>query len=130
MIVTSLASLSNPLHTTTNLNMAKGSRASTIKANNAKLKSGVFGPIETERTARLSAKLLELASQPKPVPRTRKEDVDMDSAGTCLSSSYHRAPSLPFQNLQKPMLKAQLEIPKQQRVRHFPFARTIEYNTY
>jgi len=47
--------------------MAKGARASSRKANNSKLKSKVFGPVETERTARLSAKLLELASQPKPV---------------------------------------------------------------
>jgi hypothetical protein len=46
--------------------MAKGARASTRKANNSKLKSRVFGPVETARTERLSAKLLELASQPKP----------------------------------------------------------------
>jgi hypothetical protein len=46
--------------------MAKGARSSSRKANNSKLKSKVFGPVETERTARLSAKLLELASQPKP----------------------------------------------------------------
>jgi len=55
------------------LTMAKGARASTNKANNAKLKSRVFGPVETERTARLSAKLLELASQPKPT----RDDVAM-----------------------------------------------------
>jgi hypothetical protein len=60
--------------------MAKGSRASTNKANNAKLKSRVFGPVETERTARLSAKLLELASQPKPIPRSTKEDAEMEGA--------------------------------------------------
>lgn len=53
--------------------MAKGARASTKKANHQKLKSNVFGPIETARTERLSAKLLELASQPKP----GKEDVAM-----------------------------------------------------
>ncbi|RDW89322.1 hypothetical protein BP6252_01354 [Coleophoma cylindrospora] len=46
--------------------MAKGARASTIKSNNAKLKSKVFGPVENARTERLSAKLLELAQQPKP----------------------------------------------------------------
>lgn len=51
--------------------MAKGARASTIKANNAKLKAKVFGPVETARTERLSAKLLELASAPKPL---REED--------------------------------------------------------
>ncbi len=56
--------------------MAKGARASTKKENNRKLKSHVFGPIESARTARLSAKLLELASQAK--PGRPKEDIDMD----------------------------------------------------
>ena len=53
--------------------MAKGARASTKKANNVKLKSRVFSPVETARTERLSAKLVELISQPKPKP-----DVFMD----------------------------------------------------
>jgi len=57
--------------------MAKGARASTKKSNNQKLKSRVFGPVESARTERLSARLLELASQPKPKPV--KEDVVMDS---------------------------------------------------
>ena len=57
--------------------MAKGARASTKKANNQKLKSRVFGPVESARTERLSAKLLELASQPKPKPV--KEDIVMES---------------------------------------------------
>jgi hypothetical protein len=55
--------------------MAKGARSSTRKANNAKLKNRVFGPVETARTERLSAKLLELASQPK-----KRDDVVMDVA--------------------------------------------------
>lgn len=46
--------------------MAKGARASSKKANHVKLKGHVFGPIETARNERLSAKLLEIASQPKP----------------------------------------------------------------
>ena len=57
--------------------MAKGARASTKKANHQKLKSRVFGPVESARTERLSAKLLELASQPKPQPA--KEDIVMKS---------------------------------------------------
>ena len=57
--------------------MAKGARASTKKANNARLKSGVFGPVESARNERLSAKLLELASQPKP----KKEHVVMEVEG-------------------------------------------------
>ena len=54
--------------------MAKGARASSIKTNNAALKRNVFGPVETARTERLSAKLRELASQPKP-ERTKEDDV-------------------------------------------------------
>jgi hypothetical protein len=46
--------------------MAKGLRASTRKRNNAKLRSTVFGPASDARTARLSAKLQEVASQPRP----------------------------------------------------------------
>ncbi|KAL2350496.1 hypothetical protein BJ546DRAFT_1068123 [Cryomyces antarcticus] len=57
--------------------MAKSSRSSVRKTNNAKLKSRVFGPVEAARTQRLSARLLELASQSKP-PRTEME-VEKDS---------------------------------------------------
>jgi hypothetical protein len=46
--------------------MAKGLRASTRKRNNAKLRAAVFGPAYDARTERLSAKLQELASQPRP----------------------------------------------------------------
>ncbi|KAK5162386.1 hypothetical protein LTR04_003899 [Oleoguttula sp. CCFEE 6159] len=57
--------------------MAKSSRSSVRKTNNAKLKSRVFGPVEAARTQRLSARLLDLASQSKP-PRTEME-VEKDS---------------------------------------------------
>lgn len=60
--------------------MAKSARASKIKTNNSKLKSRVFGPIETARTERLSAKLLELASQPKPTKRDL-DDMVIDIGG-------------------------------------------------
>ncbi|KAI1331283.1 hypothetical protein F5Y16DRAFT_298474 [Xylariaceae sp. FL0255] len=46
--------------------MAKSSRASSRKANNQRLKAKVFGPVEAARSERLSARLLELAAQPKP----------------------------------------------------------------
>ncbi|KAI1405795.1 hypothetical protein F4819DRAFT_348353 [Hypoxylon fuscum] len=46
--------------------MAKSARSSTRKANNQRLKAKVFGPVEKARAERLSAKLLELAAQPKP----------------------------------------------------------------
>lgn len=47
--------------------MAKGLRASTKKSNKASLRQKVFGPVESARKERLSAKLLELASQPQAV---------------------------------------------------------------
>ncbi|OCL06740.1 hypothetical protein AOQ84DRAFT_440637 [Glonium stellatum] len=54
--------------------MAKGLRSSVKKAHRTKLRSRVFAPVEDARTERLSAKLLELASQPRPV----KTDMDLD----------------------------------------------------
>ncbi|PLN79214.1 hypothetical protein BDW42DRAFT_173247 [Aspergillus taichungensis] len=45
--------------------MAKSVRASVSKRNKAKLRATVFGPVVDARTERLSAKLQELASQPK-----------------------------------------------------------------
>lgn len=48
--------------------MAKGARASTKKANNARLKSKVFGPVEAARLERLAAKTDALRAQPKPAP--------------------------------------------------------------
>lgn len=56
--------------------MAKSSRASSKKANNQRLKASVFGPVESERQKRLSAKLLEIASAPKPVPERQMEDAE------------------------------------------------------
>lgn len=46
--------------------MARSARASVIKRNSSNLRSKVFGPADDARTARLSAKLIELAQQPKP----------------------------------------------------------------
>lgn len=47
--------------------MAKSSRSSALKKNNKVLKKKVFGPVEAARNERQSAKLLELAQQPKPL---------------------------------------------------------------
>ena len=58
--------------------MAKSSRASSRKANNQRLKANVFGPVEAARAERLSAKLLELADQPKPKPEEMKIADDDD----------------------------------------------------
>ncbi|KAL1872780.1 hypothetical protein VTK73DRAFT_1330 [Phialemonium thermophilum] len=57
--------------------MAKSKRSSQVKANNRRLKAQVFGPVELARAERLSAKLLELASQPKP----EKEGNDKEMEG-------------------------------------------------
>lgn len=53
-------------HNNSHVTMAKSSRSSTRKANNQRLKANVFGPVESARAERLSAKLLEIAAQPKP----------------------------------------------------------------
>lgn len=56
--------------------MAKSARSSVKKNNNQRLKKDVFGPVEAARAERLSAKLLELAKQPKP---EKEADVKMDT---------------------------------------------------
>ncbi|KAE8348708.1 hypothetical protein BDV28DRAFT_142916 [Aspergillus coremiiformis] len=58
--------------------MAKSVRASVQKRNRAKLRATVFGPVVDARTERLSAKLQELASQPKTDGRG-KSDMVLDS---------------------------------------------------
>ncbi|KAK5693307.1 hypothetical protein LTR17_025118 [Elasticomyces elasticus] len=55
--------------------MARSARSSSIKKNKSGLKKRVFGPVETARNARLSAKLLELAQQAK-APRAEMEVVE------------------------------------------------------
>ncbi|KAI2469201.1 hypothetical protein F4781DRAFT_431555 [Annulohypoxylon bovei var. microspora] len=60
--------------------MAKSSRSSTRKTNNQRLKAKVFGPIEAARAERLSARLLELAAQPKP-PKPESDDIKIVDAG-------------------------------------------------
>ncbi|CAD0111755.1 unnamed protein product [Aureobasidium uvarum] len=57
--------------------MGKGLRSSVNKTNNRKLKKNVFGPVEAARTERLSQKLQELASQPKPP----KSDMEVEESG-------------------------------------------------
>lgn len=55
--------------------MAKSQRASSRKRNNAVLRSKLFGPASDARTERLSAKLQEMASKPKP-EQEKAMDVD------------------------------------------------------
>lgn len=59
--------------------MAKSSRSSRLKKNNGALKKKVFGPVEIARSERLSAKLMELAQQPK--PSQPEMEVEREGAG-------------------------------------------------
>lgn len=59
--------------------MAKSSRSSAIKANNQRKAANINGPVEAARLERLSARLMEIANQPKPKPES---DVNMD--GQCV----------------------------------------------
>lgn len=66
--------------------MAKSVRASVQKRNKAKLRSAVFGPAVDARTERLSAKLQELASQPKPSDQIKsKTNMETTEMGTRLN---------------------------------------------
>ncbi|ORY17689.1 hypothetical protein BCR34DRAFT_555322 [Clohesyomyces aquaticus] len=58
--------------------MAKGLRSSVKKANRTKLRSRVFGPVEAARNERLHEKLLELVNAPKPEPRQKPNNMDVD----------------------------------------------------
>jgi hypothetical protein len=59
--------------------MAKSVRSSVRKRNSAKLRSTVFGPVVDARTDRLSAKLRELAAQPRP-DAAGDNAMDMDTS--------------------------------------------------
>ncbi|KAM0719223.1 hypothetical protein Q7P37_005128 [Cladosporium fusiforme] len=72
--------------------MAKGLRASRMKKNNQALSKRVFGPVEAARNERLSAKLLELARQPK-APKEEME-IEQDSAKKDSGATAEGTPSL------------------------------------
>lgn len=57
--------------------MAKSARSSVRKRNNANLRATVFGPANDARTARLSAKLQELAAKPQP---SKDNPMEIDEA--------------------------------------------------
>lgn len=59
--------------------MARSARSSAIKKNKGVLKKRVFGPVETARNDRMSAKLLALAKAPK-----EKMEVEQDSELGCI----------------------------------------------
>lgn len=59
--------------------MAKSARSSNTKRNNRNLRAKVFGPAHDARTARLSAKLQEIAAKPRP---TDEKAMDVDELAT------------------------------------------------
>ncbi|OCK84813.1 hypothetical protein K432DRAFT_288135 [Lepidopterella palustris CBS 459.81] len=69
--------------------MAKSLRASTKKTNRSKLRARVFAPAENARTERLSAKLLKLASQPRPA---KTAEMELDSEDAAKSDVQQDAP--------------------------------------
>ncbi|GAT30781.1 sulfatase [Aspergillus luchuensis] len=83
--------------------MAKSVRASVTKRNRAKLRATVFGPAVDARTERLSAKLQELASQPR--PNEEKSSMELDDATTTSS----RPISIWLLFISKRMLKTSAE---------------------
>ena len=68
--------------------MAKSARASVMKRNHAKLRATVFGPVSDARTARLAAKLHDLASQPKPPQDEKMDKEDAIETGKTVAHSY------------------------------------------
>ena len=58
--------------------MGKNIHSSRTKINKSHLRQNVFGPVEQARAERLSAKLLEVARQPKP-ERTEMETIQTAS---------------------------------------------------
>lgn len=68
--------------------MAKGLRSSVKKSHRTRLRSRVFAPVEDARTERLSAKLLELASQPRPA----KTDMELDEDNGTNTIPTHQIP--------------------------------------
>ncbi|KAL2816372.1 hypothetical protein BDW59DRAFT_10468 [Aspergillus cavernicola] len=75
--------------------MAKSVRASVSKRNKAALRAKVFGPAVDARTERLSAKLQELASQPKP---ERQEESKTNTEATEMDTQNSNAKTTPLEN--------------------------------
>lgn len=65
--------------------MAKSARSSSKKANNQRKVANINGPVDAARAQRLSARLIELAKQPKPEP----SDVKMDGELKILQLAIH-----------------------------------------
>lgn len=69
--------------------MAKSLRSRIKKSNKTCLRQKVFGPVENARKERLSAKLLELASQPQS-NTSQDEKMEIEHQGQRLSMATTR----------------------------------------
>lgn len=74
--ITRIQHFQHPSYTKLSSTMAKSTRATNKKRNRAKLRATIFGPADEARTSRLSAKLQELADQPKPTQDGTGMEVD------------------------------------------------------
>jgi hypothetical protein len=91
--------------------MAKSARSSVKKTNRTNLRARVYGPVDSARTERLHAKLLELAQQPKPEP-PKKADMEVDSAeGNTVPPASTRHPHT-HTSSPEPAAAAEDEFPK------------------
>jgi hypothetical protein len=70
--------------------MAKSARASSTKRNNAAMRAKLYGPASDSRTERLSAKLQELASKPRP---DQERAMDVDDMPAALKDELEKAES-------------------------------------
>lgn len=85
--------------------MAKGLRSSVKKSHRTRLRSRVFAPVEDARTERLSAKLLELASQPRPAKTDMELDED-NGTNTIPTTPTHQIPHHSTQSNSAPASKS------------------------
>ena len=65
--------------------MAKSARASRVKTNRTNIRKRVFGPVEDARMKRLSAKLMQIATEPKP---EQPEGMDVDGSENTGMAEY------------------------------------------
>ncbi|ETR97269.1 hypothetical protein MKX07_005940 [Trichoderma sp. CBMAI-0711] len=104
--------------------MAKSSRSSSKKFNNQRKAASIFGPAETARQERLSAKLLELAKQAKPEPAEMKIDGDesdnaqdrddqaADETSMDVDSKKPTRPQITKKRIEKKRKKSSITFPK------------------
>lgn len=98
--------------------MAKSARSSNTKRNNRNLRAKVFGPADDARTARLSAKLQEIAAKPRPT-ENKAMDVDepVEQEGQDQSHDTTNSEDMDIDGLQAKVVKPKVDH-KQRRKEH------------